>query len=346
MCGCPSQIFGRVRLIGETIQKITEQEGSYIFCLTGAAGYGKTEVANYIAREVLKQSSFKDVLWITARQTKLIGETITSNNGDETLDWKSIRIEIAHQLDNAPIEQIPHRLRAEPFFIILDNAETSDAENIIDQLYPMLNPSKFLLTSRKKYEPSLVKNEDISGIEFELGAKEMLLYEARTRGIFALLEASDNDLLKIYDLSCGAPLALHFIVSRVENDKAITPVLLELEQADRNVEVFYKFSLDTALDRITASAKKLLYYMGKSGAGVTQNEILGTSSFSEPDLNAAKRLLRNWHLLEDTKDIKGNQRYDLHPWIRNALRGKLMESKFPPIDLDSVEKWLAWRNIK
>jgi hypothetical protein len=197
-------------------------------------------------------------------------------------------------------------------------------EDILPKLNQMLKPSRVLLTSRVQTHAAYVGLIHIPALEKEF-SDQLLQDEAKRNDVPALLEASPEQLDRIYELSCGAPLALHFIVGRVLDDGRLEPVLSALKQASGDVEKIYEFSLNTAWQRISEITKNLLYYMGNADAGVTGAELLGTSQVEETEWNLAQRELKRWYLMEEEKDAKGKARYNLHPWVRRSLRGGLVE---------------------
>lgn len=333
-----NQVFGREQLIEKVLNRLTDPQGWTIFSLSGGSGYGKTEAANCIALAAFTRNLFKDVLWVKARQTELVEGIITPETRSKALDWDQFRIEIAYQL-NCPIERVQRRFREERLLVVIDNAETADMTSILSKLFPMLNPSRALLTSRLDYEPRFVRQISIPGLD-KIASRQLLRYEAESNDIPVLLQASDEQLDRVHQLSCGAPLALHFVVSRVRDDKALEPILFELERADRQVDCFYQFTLETAWQRINDAAKRVLRYIGRADASVTQAELLGAGGLSQSDLNAAKRELRRWHLLEDLQDAKGEWRYELHPWVRRSVRKGLVDRWQPSLqDLEKKFKW-------
>jgi hypothetical protein len=116
--------------------------------------------------------------------------------------------------------------------------------------------------------------------------------------------------------------------------------LSALEQADREVEVFYRFTLETAWQRITDTAKKMLNYMAQVDAGVTLAELCGVLELSDSEGRATRTQLSRWSLILDKKDIKGNQRYDLHPWVRRSVRSGLVERWEPSLaELERIATW-------
>jgi hypothetical protein len=332
------QVWGRENLIEQILNRLDDPQELCILSLSGGAGYGKTEAASQIAKTVLNRNLFADVLWVTARQTELVDGSISQEQRCEVLNWNKFLHEIAHQLA-CPVERVQQCLREEKLLVVLDNAETADVEGILSQLVPMLNPSRALLTSRLKTKPPYVGLIPIPGLE-ERWSHRLLRNEAECNDIPVLLQASNEQLHRVHQLSCGAPLALHFVVGRVLHDNALDPVLSELEQASGRVEVFYRFCLETAWQRITDTSKEVLRYVGAVDAGVTKAELSGAWKLLDSNLNAALAELRRWYLLEDKQDVKGNWRYDLHPWVRGSVRGGLVDNWQPSLqDLEQITRW-------
>jgi hypothetical protein len=334
-CRC---VWGRDDLIEEVLHRLTDPQELPIVSLSGSAGYGKTEAASQVAKAALARNLFADVLWVKARSSELVDGHISHKQENQALNWNKFLDEIAQQL-SCPVERVRQRLREQKRLVVLDNAETAQVEDILANLVEMLNPSRALLTSRLKTKPSYVRLIPIRGLE-PIWSYRLLQDEAESNNIPMLLQASDEQLNRVHQLSCGAPLALHFIVGRVLDDRALEPVLSALEEASGDVEAFYQFSLETAWQRISDAAKSVLRYMGRADAGVTWNELSGAWRVFEPDWNTAQRELRRWYLIEDVQDAQGNQRYDLHPWVRSSVRGGLVDKWQPSLqDLEQIAKW-------
>jgi DNA-binding CsgD family transcriptional regulator len=339
------RVWGRDFLIEQILDRLTDLQEAPILSLTGGAGYGKTEVASQVAKISRNQNLFADVLWVKARDTDLIDGCIIESERNEVLNWNKFLHEIAHQLDKCPTERVRQRLKAEKYLIVLDNAETSQIEEIVTNLVEMLNPSRVLLTSRMKTNAPFVGSIEIEGLD-AVSSCNLLQDEAQYKNIPALLAATAAQLDRVRDLSRGAPLALHFIIGRVLDDGDLEPVLSALEAASGDVEKFYEFSLQTAWQRISDASKNVLRYMGNSDAGVTWEELLGAGNVKELECQQARRELRRWYLIEDELDTKGNQRYNLHPWVRRSLQGKLVEKWEQSLqELEQIAKWKFGINI-
>jgi len=333
------KVWGRETLAEEVLSRLNDPQELPILSLSGGAGYGKTEVAAEVAKAALDRHLFARVLWVKARETELAGDKITDSQRDEALNWNQFLDEIAHQLDGCPLERVRQRLKEEKRLIVLDNAETARVEDILAKLVEMLEPSRVLLTTRARTNLPFVGTMDIRGLE-ESPSYSLLRDEAEHRNVPALLNASSDRLQQVYQLSCGAPLALHFIVGRVLDDGFLEPVLSALEDASLDVEKFYEFSLKTAWERISDATKSVLSYIGDANAGVTWEELSGARQVPESEWNVARRELRRWYLIEDETDAKGNLRYNIHPWVRRSLRGGLVDKwEMSLSELEQLAKW-------
>lgn len=317
------KVWGRDSLIDQIINQFKTVDRIKIVSLSGSAGYGKTEVARQIAFSVLEKNFFDEVLWVTAREAELFDGVITQDRSN-SLNWKQFIYELSIQLDcTNEYSKVQSCILEKPYLIILDNAETADMEDILSKSKRMLDRSCLLLTTRRKV------NQDVLDIQCpgltEESSYQLLQYEARLNKVEALLNASNQELQQIYELSCGAPLALHFVVSRVGEDRELKPVLSSLEQADRNVETFYEFTLKSGWDRISECSKRIMHYMGDLNASIPFNE-LEKLGLSDSEVRKAENELRRWFFILQINDsTNGNtHRYDLHPWMRRSLRSGLV----------------------
>jgi len=317
------KMWGRKSLIEQIINQFENTHGINIFSLSASAGYGKTEVAREIAFSVINKKRFDDVLWVTAREAELYDGVITSERINQ-LKWEQFIYEISVQLDcSNEFNKVKKLILKKPYLIVLDNAETSDMESIISKSERMLESSKLLLTTRRKVN-QYVRDIPCPGLR-EDSSYKLLQYEARLHNVDAIRNASEPELNQIYELSCGAPLALHFVVSRAGEDREIKTVLSSLEQADRNVETFYEFTLKTGWDRITDCSKRILHYMGKLDASIPFDELTEILGLSDLEVRATENELRRWFFILQVNDLSGNtRRYDLHPWMRRSLRSGLV----------------------
>lgn len=342
-------VWGRDALIREVLCHLDDPEEPTIISLSGGPGYGKTEVARRVAVQALAQDVFADVLWVTARQTEFVAGHISRKRLSGLLSWNELLNELATQV-SCPVIQVRRCLREEKLLIVLDNAEDAYVDSIIPELTSMLSPSRVLMTTREEKRTPSVKLIRTLGLEREWSHR-LLRDEAAHQDAPALERASDEELDAVHRLSCGAPLALHFVVGRVLHDHALEPVMSELEQASPQVAEFYQFCLGAAWQRISDTAKAVLRYMGyMADKSVSWSELAEPWDLSPPELNAALADLERWYLVEARVSKRGKRRYDLHPWVRSSIRGRLVDDWRPsPEDVERVADWkiaqiARWQN--
>ncbi|MGB3532202.1 MAG: NB-ARC domain-containing protein [Microcoleaceae cyanobacterium] len=333
-------IWGRNQFVNQLLFHLNNPQEVPILALCGSAGYGKTEVAREVAKIALKNNIFDDVLWIKAREIEFLDLPNSQYQNNKLLDWDQFIDEIAHQLNGCSRKQMTQQIKAQKILIVFDNAETAQIDKILSQLIEILNPSRALITSRIKTTAPYINLIDIQGLD-KISSFELIQDEAESRDIPILKKVSQNHFNQIHQLSCGAPLALHFIIGRIQNDRTLEPVLSALEAASGDVEKFYEFSLKIAWDSISEVTKNILRYLGDADASITWEELSYIQQIQELDWNTARQELKRWYLLEDEKDVKNNIRYNIHPWVRRSLRSGLIDrwqSSFS--ELEHIIKWM------
>ncbi|HEY9813338.1 MAG TPA: NB-ARC domain-containing protein, partial [Candidatus Sericytochromatia bacterium] len=320
-------VWGRNDMIEDILQRLNNPKELPILCLWGGSGYGKTELAYQISQEAIHRKMFENILWVTARDSQIVNEKIVYVNSQNYTLHMFLQ-EITEQLD-CSFQKIKQNIKNQKFLIVIDNAETSDLEEIMAYLIDLLRFSRVLITSRLETKPQYVRIIKTPGLDRKW-ADKLLLEEAKCNEISVILQATEEQLSQIYELSCGAPLALHFVAGRAYHDRDIEPVLSELQQAGKRVEVFYQYSLETAWLRINETAQNILRYIGYiADAGITLNDLAASLKVSYSQVNQEVSQLRRWYLIEDKKDNKNISRIDLHPWVRTSVRQKIVDNWKP-----------------
>lgn len=206
---------------------LLDNSANFIAAIDGLGGIGKTSLADRVVRDIIAQGSgFDEIGWVTAKQTHLssLGR-LQVESGRPALTFPMLLDKLAEQftlIDISLTSQLErHRfvqrqLRERTCLIVIDNLETvADYDTLLPELRQWLNPTKFLLTSRRR----MLDRSDIFSISLRelppAAAFELIRMEARRVGYHELQGASTSELQRIYDAVGGNPLALKLVTGQL-----------------------------------------------------------------------------------------------------------------------------------
>lgn len=206
---------------------IFDNNEHFIISIDGIGGLGKTALADYLTRQIIKTTQFDEIAWITAKHTHLsmLGRLqIESGRPALTLPllietlFNQFKVAQYHEnLTQLQRQRLLHRfIKERRCLIIIDNLETvADYQSLIPELKKWQDPSKFLLTSRIRLltEPGIFS---YSHKELDENAALQLIRQEANRAGFADLAAAENEeLLQIFKVVGGNPLALKLIIGQL-----------------------------------------------------------------------------------------------------------------------------------
>lgn len=190
---------GRQLLIGRT-EILSQIEGALQtaypqhVCITGAAGVGKSALAEAILRRQIQQERLEDLIWLYKPvSAAFIREYLTERLLPETGQMS-----------------LHEYLQLYPTAIVMDNVEEVLLSDLsaLQSLLTELNPALVILTSRvytKLPEAIHISLNDLK----ELEAEEFITHSLQQSGNF---EASEIDWYQIYGQVGGNPLAIKLFV--------------------------------------------------------------------------------------------------------------------------------------
>ncbi|MEM7348488.1 MAG: NB-ARC domain-containing protein, partial [Chloroflexota bacterium] len=154
----PQQLFG-VEEAQETVEgRLISKSAPWLIAIEGIGGIGKTTLATVTTHAIWETERFPQIVWISAKQEEYLPHLGVQTIEQPTLDARTFIDTLLEQLDPAlslsrpPAEKlamVQQRLKATPHLIIIDNLETVvDYQALLPTLRQLLNPTKFLLTSR------------------------------------------------------------------------------------------------------------------------------------------------------------------------------------------------------
>lgn len=324
-----TKLFGRDRVEKSLSDELMAAETPWLVAIVGMGGIGKTALADKVVRQIIPTMRFEDVMWLHAEGGALYGR-----NDSPTLTFEQILIDLLKQIfpgDPVPpaLEQQIYRarnaLKLSPQLVIIDNLESEeDIAFLMNKLYDLTNPSKFLLTTRTlASRRAHVVNIELDELTFA-EAKAFVQYHGQESGITAVSEVSDEELQVIYDLTGGNPLALKIVISQL--DTIPLPRLIQgLNQSySTEVDDMYKRIYWHAWRTLTPQAQKLLQAMNLVSEAADADYLLAISELEEGPLWRSIEELRQRSLLDVQGGIQ-EKLYRIHPLTRSFLQTEIIK---------------------
>ncbi len=215
---------GHAPQLDHLAELLTADDAPWLLSIEGIGGIGKTTLATALARRLARTRRFADFAWVSAKPAILdLGGAIRSTQRP-ALTVQALVAELLTQLapeeaqgllafPDRALDFLRNRLRNAPHLIVVDNLETVvDLEALAPTLFTLINPSKFVLTSRRR----LIDERSIYLYPVpELSETDALMLvrrEAELRNLPEVATADDAELRPIYAVVGGNPLALLLVV--------------------------------------------------------------------------------------------------------------------------------------
>ena len=202
----------------------------------------------------------------------------------------------------------------------MDNLETAENANaLVAHLRRFLDGSRAVVTSRRQVRHDFVRSLSLKGLEVE-DSLFFLRTDAKQRGVQQILEAPEEKLVEIHQVTGGAPLALKLVVAQARF-LDLDLILRQLRGAGTNL---YPFIFRQSWGQLSPAAQRVLIYIGKTVVTtVSWEELAGVGvAASEEELMAAIDQLVAYSLL-DVSSAAGQTRYGVHQLTRQFVNSDL-----------------------
>lgn len=323
-----SELFGFDDALEEIMNQLLTEESPWVLAIVGIGGIGKTSLTDAIVRRLIGRFHFTDVIWLRVNP-----QTMSGRSQSPGLAFESLISDLAGRLglaESAPAEEqlrlVRGRLKEAPYLVVIDNIE-SDAETayLVSHLNDLAQPGKFLLTSRPRLpDGAAVYQYSVS----ELGqgdALALLRHHARELGKAIVTDATDEQLVAVYELTGGNPLALKLVVSLL--DLLPFSVLLEglAHSQPGPIEDLYRYIYWQSWQALSENGRRLLQAMPLLAESGGQPDYLAViSGLDGIDLWPALQELRGRSLVEVQGTLE-EKRFGLHRLTETFLRTEIID---------------------
>lgn len=304
----------------------------FVAAIEGMGGLGKTTLADAAARQAARDLAFTELVWVTARQQSLnLGGGIRTERAQSVNVAEIVAMifdQVFEDADPKPIaltteakqQALRNRLVKDRYLIVVDNLETlEDVENLMPVVRRLRDPSKFILTSRESLfnEPG-IHHSRLSEMT-EDHALELIYQEAHEQGIQQIIQASRAELLPIYEVVGGNPLALRLVVGQIHT-YTLDWVLAGLKGAKGMTALslysyLYRQAWDT-LDEATRDVFMAMPLVLEQGGDVALISTISKIPLEETVACLGKLIRLN---LVDSHGELNNRRYAIHSLTRTFL---------------------------
>ncbi len=334
------RLFGVAPLTDQLRHLLTTPTQPWLVSIEGMGGIGKTALADAVMRQAIAQHDFTGYGWVSARQQRfqlsgaihplpeptLTADQLIEQLADQLLTTTASGLRLPTVAGEATLARLTAHLKQTPHLIVIDNLETvTDLEALLPTLQRLMNPTKFLLTSRTGiYSETATYPFPIPELS-EADALALVRHEAQLRNQGELAAAPTTVLQPIYATVGGNPLALRLIVGQTRIH-TLDLILADLKAArGQAVTELYSYLYRYAWDHLDDRSRRALIAMPFAPSqGATLDHLVGVSRLPATELRAALQQLVTLNLVNHTGALS-ESRYTIHSLTRTFLLEQVVQ---------------------
>lgn len=324
----PNNMPSRGEFIGRQAEKERVKEALAsrwpLICIDGIGGIGKTSLALEVVGECLQISKdeeapadalkFDGFIWTSARDRELTLNDVLDTIA-RTLDYPGI----AQQPLEEKREAMRKLLQTKRYLLVVDNFETITDDAVRGFLLALPEPTKALVTSRTQ-DLRQAWSVSLKGME-QVEALTLMRNEGHRLGLVSIEAAPEQDLLRVYQGTGGAPLAMKWAIGQIkQKGQSLDTVLAYLYDARGDI---FESIFARSWDLMGEDARRVLMVMPIFVTSASKNSIEATSDVHRWELDEALGLLVQLWLVEASEQLEGHERrYSIHPLTRAFAKNK------------------------
>ena len=324
----PHNLPPRREFVGREREKARVHEAlrsrSYLVSIDGIGGIGKTVLALEVAHECLRASrgddpagdvaTFDGFIWTTAKDRDLTLDGLLDAVA-RTLAYPGV----AQQPLEDKRDAVQKLLRERPYLLVVDNFETIADEGVRDFLLELPEPSKALITTRQQ-KLRRAWAVSLKGLA-EPEALALIRSQGNRLGLAALERAADPVLLRLYEATGGAPLAIKWAVGQIkQRGQSLDTVLAALHGARGDI---FDYIFARSWELVSEDARRVLTVMPLFATSASREAIEAASDVRHFALDEALGQLVEMSLVDATDELDlARRRYSVHPLARAFAAAK------------------------
>lgn len=327
------RLFGIDEIAEELFQLLADPESPNLIMLVGAGGVGKSSIADFLTRRLIKAHIYDGIGWVSIRPQISLWDMrpfFMAESPEHALEqvFEHLTIQLLGEeyvpspFDLAKtLDRLDAHLRRGRYFIVLDNLETLEQpETLFENLKRFVPHTRFLMTSRRLPTHSTdIYEYRIPQLDAEASIA-LLKYQARKRNVVSVLKADDDVLMRVYEKIGGNPLALKLVVGQA-SVHALKVVLEDIEMArGRTVQELYEYLYRWAWNNLSESEQRVFLAMPLlPPEGGSYDQIVAITQMDESEVHDALERLVTLSLVEFRPGVESGK-YLIHGLTRTFLQ--------------------------
>jgi len=334
----PPRIYGELLGRKADIDRVLrELESRYpVITIEGFAGVGKTSLAMEVGyscvigndKTKVDTVTFDYVVWISAKdkpaQQQWLHDVL--NAVARVMEYLAVT-QLPKEQTDEKLLQIDALLRTNRVLVIIDNFETIKDRSLMKWIERVPEPSKVLITSRRRQFPMSLP-VDLEGLA-ETEAFQLIRRHARSLGLDFITAKSEEELIPLIENTGGNPQALVMSLGIIKRGTlGLEEVTngLQTKYKNKNINKVFQHLFSASWKLISENARKVLsvvpLFVGASS--IRKDALRAASGVAEEEFDQALEQLVEFKLLQ--VDFKST-RYIVHPMTHTFATIKLNRSQ-------------------